>query len=397
MSPLALAWRTTMRYRARALLAVVGVAVIGALLFDMLLLSRGLLLSFADLLNAEGFDVRVVASQGFSRIPIPDSRTLAAAIRAMAGVEDVVEIRAEAAEIGRVGARRRVTLVGRSPSHGHPWRLVSGSNVPDSSASADCDAVVDRALPAAIGATIGSTVHVTAQPGGATALPPVDCRITGIADFGFNAADEHTLATTMAALERAMGESRPGDAEVILASTAPNADRGAVTRAIARLRPDVRAYSNEDVVEQFNRNGFAYFRQISVVLSTLTTAFAFLLVATLLTVSINQRLGEIAALRALGIARGRIAAMLFWESALLVGAGAVAAVPLGAALAVGLDHVLRQMPGLPEGLHFFVFERRALVVHLAVFGITAAASAAYPIWLAARLPIAETLRREVVG
>jgi ABC-type lipoprotein release transport system permease subunit len=32
-----------------------------------------------------------------------------------------------------------------------------------------------------------------------------------------------------------------------------------------------------------------------------------------------------------------------------------------------------------------------------VFGVTAAASAAYPIWLAARLPIAETLRREVVG
>ncbi len=132
-------------------------------------------------------------------------------------------------------------------------------------------------------------------------------------------------------------------------------------------------------------------------LSALTTAFAFLLVATLLTVSINQRLGEIAALRALGIARARIARMLFWESALLVGTGAVAAVPLGAVLAVALDRLLRQMPGLPEGLHFFVFEPRALAVHLAVFGVTAAASAVYPIWLASRLPIAETLRREVVG
>jgi putative ABC transport system permease protein len=257
--------------------------------------------------------------------------------------------------------------------------------------------VVDRALPAAVGAAVGSSVRVTAQPGGATALPPVDCRIIGIADFGFSAAGEHTVATTMHALERAMGETRSGPAEVILVSTASDADRAETLRTIRRLRPDVRAYSNADVVEQFNRNGFAYFRQISVVLSTLTTAFAFLLVATLLTVSINQRLGEIAALRALGIARRRIAGMLFWESALLVGSGAVAAVPLGAALAAGLDSLLRQMPGLPEGLHFFVFEPRALAVHAAVFATTAAASAAYPIWLASRLPIAETLRREVVG
>src|SRR5262249_43186803 len=46
-----LAWRTTTRYRARTILATIGVAVIGALLFDMLLLSRGLVISFADLLE----------------------------------------------------------------------------------------------------------------------------------------------------------------------------------------------------------------------------------------------------------------------------------------------------------------------------------------------------------
>ena len=56
MTSLGLAWRTARRYRARTLLAVAGVAIIGALLFDMLLLSRGLLASFADLLDSEGFD-----------------------------------------------------------------------------------------------------------------------------------------------------------------------------------------------------------------------------------------------------------------------------------------------------------------------------------------------------
>jgi ABC-type lipoprotein release transport system permease subunit len=89
--------------------------------------------------------------------------------------------------------------------------------------------------------------------------------------------------------------------------------------------------------------------------------------------------------------------MLLWESALLVGGGGLLAIPLGEALASMLDRILRQMPGLPEQLHFFVFEPRALVIHVVVFAITAVAAAAYPVWLTTRLPIAATLRREVIG
>ncbi len=396
MTPFALAWRTTRRYRARAVLACVGVAVIGALLFDMLLLSRGLLVSFGQLLSAEGFDIRIVATQGFARMGIPQSAELADAVSRMPGVAQIAAIAVESGDAIVGETRRHVTLVGRSGYGVSPWRLIHGADL-DPSNRDRCDVVVDNTFVPQLHAELGGGVRVLAQPGGSTALPPMECRIVGTADFGFTASGEHTLAMTMDALQRALGATHPSDAQVILVSTAEGADGNAIVRGVARLRPDVRAYSNADVVEQFNRNGFAYFRQISTVLSTLTTAFAFLLVATLLTVSVNQRLGEIAALRALGIARRRIALMLLWESALLVGAGALAAIPLGAALAVGLDYLLRQMPGLPDGLHFFVFERRAIVVHLLVFGVTALASAAYPAWLAARLPIAETLRREVVG
>jgi putative ABC transport system permease protein len=171
----------------------------------------------------------------------------------------------------------------------------------------------------------------------------------------------------------------------------------AAARAIDTVRPDLHAYSNEAVVAEFNRNGFAYFRQISVVLSSVTITFAFLLIATLLTVSTNQRLGEIAALRALGIGRSRISAMLLWESGVLVGGGGLLALPLGGALALVLDRLLRQMPGLPERLHFFVFDITAVVQHVLLLTVAAIAAACYPVWLAARVPIAETLRREVVG
>ena len=71
MSSFAFAWRSLFRQPARAVLAIAGIATVGALLFDMLLLSRGLLISFRDLLGEVGFDVRVTAT---SSLPMTGPR-----------------------------------------------------------------------------------------------------------------------------------------------------------------------------------------------------------------------------------------------------------------------------------------------------------------------------------
>jgi putative ABC transport system permease protein len=195
----------------------------------------------------------------------------------------------------------------------------------------------------------------------------------------------------------AYGVPDADEADLVLAASRPGPGPAAAAAAIARLRPDLRAYSNDQVVEQFNQNAFSYFRQISVVLSSMTLGFAFLLIATLLTMSVNQRLGEVAALRALGFRRRRIAANLLCESALLVGTGGLVALPLGGGLAFVLDRILREMPGVPERLHFFVLEPRTIALHVALLSVTGLLAALYPIWLAARLPIAATLRREIIS
>jgi hypothetical protein len=62
-----------------------------------------------------------------------------------------------------------------------------------------------------------------------------------------------------------------------------------------------------------------------------------------------------------------------------------------------LDTILRQMPDVPQRLHFFVFEPRALVLHAALLGMACVVAAAYPALLAARLPIAATLRKETLS
>jgi putative ABC transport system permease protein len=404
MTSFVLAWRTAMCYRARSALAMAGVAIIGALLFDMLLLSRGLVDSFADLLNTSGFDVRVVASEGLPMLrgPIHGAPALAGQLSGVPEVEAVTLVRIEEAVItGAPGSSddlKNVTIVGMShQGTRQAWTLLRGTDLPPAGTTSDrCPLIITRHLASLRHLEPGATVDLRiVVPGRPSALPKAACRVVGIADFAFATAGENAAAMTMEALEAADSTRSGDEADLVLVRSRNGGT--AAARAIARVRPDLHVYSNEDVVAQFNQNGFAYFRQVSVVLSSVTLVFAFLLVGTLLTVSTNQRLGEIAALRALGIGRVRIAAMLLWESGVLVGSGGLLALPIGGLLAWQLDRLLRQMPGLPERLHFFVFNASAVAEHVLLLTATAIVAACYPIWLAARLPIAETLRREIVG
>jgi len=203
--------------------------------------------------------------------------------------------------------------------------------------------------------------------------------------------------TTLPGFLRVCANESPGLAELLLVASKPEAGADAAVAAIRRVAPGLHVFSNEQLLDRLQRTDFSYFRQISFVLSAITIFFAFLLVTTLLTVSVNQRLGELAVLRALGFRRWRIVSGLLCESLLLVGAGGLLALPGGALLALWLDRILRTMPDLPERLHFFVFEPRAVLLHVAIIALTALLAAAYPAVLVARLPIAATLRREVVS
>jgi putative ABC transport system permease protein len=400
MTAFELAWRTARRYRARAVLAVVGVAVIGALNFDMLLLAHGLLLSFADLISSTGYNIRIVGSAGLplARLPVEDASALVEQIRRLPQVASVAMLRTEPAVVAQPKQPSLgLELIGTTDVEGEGiWKLIEGAGL-----TAGTDAppiVISKALASRLSLKPGAPLRLRVRLAGQmSALPSMTFRVVGVADFPFETLDAHMAATTMDAFKAAHGGVVRDQADMVLAAAAPSVAPETAVTAISALRPDLRVFSNEQVIASFSRNNFAYFRQMSIVLSSTTAVFAFLLVATLLTVSVNQRLGEVAALRALGIGRRRIAATLVWEAGLLVGIGGLLALPAGHLLAAGLDRILRRMPNLPEGLHFFVFEPQALVIHGSLLVATAAVAAVYPVWLVTTLPIAQTLRREVVS
>jgi putative ABC transport system permease protein len=407
MRALAFAWRSLTRRGGRSALGILGIAAAGALMFDMLLLSRGLLVSVRELLDAFGFDVRVMTSEGVpqSRFPLDHASDTARLLAALPEVGAVVPLRMGQAEVVVDGRRPPgVTLVAVGAATQKLWTVVEGSHLPDdgaeaaaAGAGADAAVVVNEALARTLGLTPGSMIALrgrcSAEP---SMLPPVAARVAGVVAFPFDSAGQNTVAARFALFDQ-LCEGRADEADMLMVASRPEAGPEAAVAAIRKARPDLSAFSNDQVLERFETVGLSYFRQISAALSAVTLSFGVVLITVLLTVSVNQRLGEIAALRAIGLSRRRMAADVLWEAALLVGLGGLLSVPLGFALSWWLDAILRSLPNVPLTLHFFVFEPRALWLHGLLLTAVAVGAAVYPVWLVARLPIAATLRREFVS
>lgn len=393
---LSFAWLRVRREPGRTALAVLGVTAIGALLFDMLLLSNGLLVSFRDRLDRSGFDVRVMGSESAVAAgpAIDDATSLVAALRRLPSVAAVQRVSLGSADVDGRAAARHLSIVGVDLGAPVSWTILRGRAPVDSDTPPGL--VVNRNVTHQFGLESGASVSLRGRCGGESTPLPVTARIVAVADFQGDAAGALTVAMSYRALAMLCGGKGADQADMLLVtSQASGGGPDAAAMAIRGLSPSAYVVTNAQLVDRFSRIEFSYFRQLSSVLTTVTLFFGLLLVAVLLTVSVNQQLGEIAALRALGLSRARVMAGVFCESLLLIGIGGAAAVPLGAALSLWLDAILRSLPGLPADAHFFVFTPRALVLHAALMTAGAVVAAVYPMRLVAALPVAATLRREI--
>jgi ABC-type lipoprotein release transport system permease subunit len=421
MSPFAFALRGLVRQPGRTILGIAGIAATGALLFDMLMLSQGLVVSMERLLAAVGFDIRVTATQAtpLTGPPIANMANTVATLAALPVIDHVVPLRMGEALID-IGRRQgRVTFMGVDAALRRPWTLVEGLDIEsahphpregttarladpsphpaDAPPHRQSTILVNRNLARRLDISPGATITLRGACTANSSVPPVAFQVTGIAEFPFDQASQLTAITTLQDFARTCGDPDRDQADMLMIASRPADGPAAAVEAIRRIRPDLAAVTNEELVARFQQVEFSYFRQISFVLATITMFFGLLLITVLLSVSTNQRLGEIAALRALGFSQKRMVSDVLWRSALLVGAGGLVALPLGLGLSIWLDRLLQTMPGIPANLRFFVFEPRALFLYVALLAVTTAVAAIYPMRTVARLPIASTLRSEVIG
>ena len=202
-----------------------------------------------------------------------------------------------------------------------------------------------------------------------------------------------SVGTVLPVMQR-LGRDAPEDrASLLLVKAAADT---AVEHLASQLRerfPALEVSSVADLVVQAKRR-LVYFTQLSYVLGGMSLVVAVLLVGTLLTITVNERLGEIATLRALGVSRATIVRQVLSEGAALTLLGAGLGILLGLATAEYLDAILTSFPGLPATFSFFVPRAGTLSLAAVVLLATGSLAGLYPAWLAARAPIAATLRAE---
>jgi putative ABC transport system permease protein len=413
MRPLGLlAVRNLARSPVRTALVLLGLAVTGALLLDMTMLSRGLEASLGAVLSRLGFAIRVVPRGTLpfsSDAEIPDGDRLAAAIAARPGVAASVPVVATNLYV-RAGGRKFAAFALGVPAGGTgAYAVLRGRDLPLAAASGPGDApsaadpdfappvVINRNMARLDRVRIGDMLTLSAvpEPFVVRYAAPRTFRVVGIADFYFDLATQRSVALATPDLRGLQG--RPvGPASLILVRMSDPAQTGALVRWIQARAPRVDALSIRGFLDRASTE-LTYFRQFSLILGTISLAVSFLLITAIVTLSLGERLGEIAVLRAIGFTRGRIGVLVLLEGLLLSAVSLPGAFGLGLVISHNLDGILRSAPSVPENVHFFTLTTSAALRTVLLVLATGTVGGVYPAVVASRLGVAATLHGEVLS
>jgi putative ABC transport system permease protein len=392
----ALAQASLIRHRGRTVLAVLGVAVATAMLLDMVMLATGMRESFRELLLSQGYDIRL-APKG--TLPFDTDATIAG----VSAITNVLRTNPDIREISPVlggsihipvGARDvSAAVLGIDPSVQGDYEFVSGRDVTTPDAIVANDYLLKK-----LGARFGDTLNVAVgyDPQTRTYSGQRKLVLTGKARFIYGATEQSAAAVRRETLEALGGGARRDRASLFMVRVRKGANPDSVRSWIATRIPSVTAISVATAIAEVDQR-LSYFRQLAFILGAVSLFVGFLLVTTLVTVSVNERAGEIAVMRAIGVSRAHVVQQIVIEGVVISLAGAIIGLGLGLVTARYLNSILSAFPGLPMAIDFFLFQPRAAWSALGLLVGSGMVAGIYPAWRAASLPIAETLRREAIA
>ena len=392
----ALAAASLVRHRARTALAVLGVAVAAAMLLDRVMRATGMRESFRQMLDVRGFQLRV-SPRG--TLPFDTEATVGGAaeiarrLAAHPDVEAVAPVLGAALHVRRPDGALPAVGLGVDPRVQGDFELEAG-RLPAAAGELVANELLLRRSGARLGDTL--TVAVGYDPQLRTFRGERRLAVVGRARFFYLAADQAAAALPLATLQAMGGAGQADRVSLFMVRARDGADVEAVRAWIAAAVPRVTALSTATAMAAVDER-LSYFRQLAIILGAVSLVVGFLLVTTLVTVSVNERVGEIAVMRAIGVRRSRIVQQIVLEGLAISLAGAAGGLALGLVTGRWLNGILKAFPGLPAAIDFFLFQPGAAFAALGLLVVAGLAAGAYPAWRAASLPIARTLRQEAVA
>jgi putative ABC transport system permease protein len=387
--------RSLLRQPIRTALSLAGIAVAAAMLLDMVMLSGGIDKSFTELLLGRGFQMRLTPK---GTLPFDTEATMAGASGIVASLRRDPAVAAAGAVLGTslYGARADSTVTlfgyGIEPEAQSLYQVTSGRDLaPDDTSGVVLSEPAARLLRAAVGDTV--TLVGRLDPQVVTAAVGRRLIVRGMVRWLYDYRGQPSVGTVLPVMQRLARRNAEDRASIILVKAREDGQVPELAESLRARFPQIEVNSVADLAAHF-RERLVYFRQLSYILGSMSLIVAVLLIATLLTITVNERLGEIATLRAIGVSRGTVVGQVLAEGTTLTVVGATLGILLGLVTAEYLDAILTSFPGLPAAFSFFVPRAGTLGFAAVVLLVTGSLAGLYPAWLASRTPIAATLRAE---
>ncbi len=402
-----LAWAALRRHPMRTLLAIFGLAIAAALLIDMVMLATGMRASFRSLLTSQGYQLRVTPK---GTLPFDTEASVGGASALVASLRTHPDIDRVSPSLGttvQVSIGDRATsafALGTTAAVQGEYLLQGGRE-----AAVDTvlrEVVVNAAFLERLGATLGDTLDVGTERSAQLrqAGRRAQVVLVGVVRFLYVPPGLPAMAAPLPALQQFLGAA--GRDRISLAMASVRVDGRDAEAQLARIEavrqwietehPRVTAISTETAIVQVEER-LAYFRQLAFILGALSLVIGVLLVTTLVSLSVNERLGELAVLRAIGVPQAGVLQQIMLEGLMLGLAGITLGLGLGLVTARWLNTILRDFPGLPADLDFFVWSPEAAWKALGMLLIASTVAGAIPAWRAARVRVAQALREEAVA
>jgi putative ABC transport system permease protein len=366
------------------------------MLLDMVMLATGMRESFRELLLTQGYDIRL-APKG--TLPFDTDATIAGVSTITKTLRTNPDVREISPVLGgsihfEVGGRDvSASILGINPRVQADYELLSGRDVTRPGAIVANDYLIRK-----LGTRIGDTLTVATgfDPQTRSYSAQKKLVLTGTVRFIYGAAEQASAAVRRETLEAMRGAEGRDRASLFMVRVRDGANPEAVRSWVERAIPNVTAISITTAIAQVDQR-LSYFRQLAFILGAVSLLVGFLLVTTLVTVSVNERTGEIAVMRAIGVSRSHVIQQIVLEGVAISLAGAIIGLALGLATARYLNAILSAFPGLPMAIDFFLFQPKAAWSALGLLIASGIGAGIYPAWRAASLPIAESLRREAIA
>ena len=405
---LRLAWRNTRRHVRRTLLTVTAVMVaVMALTYGPAHVT-GILGDFLDTYaRTESGHVQIrrdgyTARERFMPVyfNLPRTEELMAAVRAHAGVRQVLPRIKAAVLVDGAGSNRGGLLLGvdleREEGYLDPAAMVSEGRLPEPGSA---EVLVGGRFAEKLQVSVGDTVVLLGQTA-YRSLGGLSVVVTGLAASGMAQFDNTIL---IAPLDQAqeLVDLLGGSTEILVFMEDPDLAPGlarVLEQELAPLVPggvEARSWKDQGMLASMMQVAEAAF---GVILFIMLLMAALIIVNTML-MSVMERTQEFGMQAALGMRRGDIVALVLAEGLVIGIMGAVAGGALGTGLGLWLERTGIDISAaanaidIPFQAVLYPDWQLRFVVFAAVLGmVTAVLAALYPAWRAVRLTPAEALR-----